>query len=254
MLLDEVAAGTDPHEGAALARALLERLVERGALVVATTHYPELKEWASATDGVINAAVGFDPETLAPTYRITLGRPGASHALQIAERLGLGDGVPERARSRMAPERLQVSELLAEAAGAERDAAEALRGAQVAGQQAEEALADAQRRERELREALEAVRAGAQAERERARAEAERQLGDYRRELDELRAEIREARRQERARDHATSAAADEALRERDRGLDRASQLTRTRTDRARGGADRAGRADRRGRSRSATR
>ena len=98
VLLDEVAAGTDPHEGAALARALLERLVERGALVMATTHYPELKEWASATEGVVNAAVGFDPETLAPTYRVTLGRPGASHALQIAERLGLGDGVPERAR------------------------------------------------------------------------------------------------------------------------------------------------------------
>ena len=108
VLLDEVAAGTDPHEGAALARALLERLVERGALVMATTHYPELKEWASATEGVVNAAVGFDPETLAPTYRVTLGRPGASHALQIAERLGLGDGVPERARARMAPERLHV--------------------------------------------------------------------------------------------------------------------------------------------------
>jgi DNA mismatch repair protein MutS2 len=228
VLLDEVAAGTDPHEGAALARALLERLVERGALVVATTHYPELKEWASATEGVVNAAVGFDPETLAPTYRITLGRPGASHALQIAERLGLGDGVPERARSRMAPERLHVSELLAEAAGAERDAAATLKAAQGARERAEEALADAERRERELREALEAVRAGAQAERERARAEAERQLADYRRELDDLRAEIREAGRLERARDRAASAAADEALRERDRRLDRASKRARS--------------------------
>ena len=231
VLLDEVAAGTDPYEGAALARALLERLVERGALVMATTHYPELKEWASATEGVINAAVGFDPETLAPTYRVTLGRPGASHALQIAERLGLGDGVPERARARMAPERLHVSELLAEAAGAERDAVEVLRGARVAGQQAEEALADAQRRERELRDALDAVRAGAQAERERARAEAERQLGDYRRELDALRGEIREARRQESTRGRATSEAADEALRARDRSLDRAARRTRTAHD-----------------------
>ena len=89
VLLDEVAAGTDPVEGSALAQALLARLAEQARLTVVTTHYAELKEWASATDGVANAATGFDPDTHAPLYRIALGRPGISHALQTAERLGL---------------------------------------------------------------------------------------------------------------------------------------------------------------------
>ena len=89
-----------------------------------TTHYPELKEWASATEGVANAATGFDPETHEPLYRVTLGRPGVSHALRIAERLGLDGAVVSDARDRVAPERLRIEELLAEAEGAEREAAE----------------------------------------------------------------------------------------------------------------------------------
>ncbi len=89
VLIDEIAAGTDPVEGAALARALLAELVDRGALVLVTTHYAELKEWASERPEAENAAVGFDPDALAPTYLLAIGRPGASHALQIAERLGL---------------------------------------------------------------------------------------------------------------------------------------------------------------------
>ena len=89
VLLDEVAAGTDPVEGAALAQALLERLAGQARLTVATSHYHELKEWASASDGAANAATGFDPETEEPLYRIALGRPGTSHALRIAARLGL---------------------------------------------------------------------------------------------------------------------------------------------------------------------
>jgi DNA mismatch repair protein MutS2 len=227
VLLDEVAAGTDPHEGAALARALLERLVERGALVVATTHYPELKEWASTTAGVVNAAVGFDPDTLAPTYHVALGRPGASHALQIAERLGLADDIVGRARSAIAPARLAAADLLAEAAGAERDAAASLARAEEARTATEAALADAVRRERELADALEAVRAGARAERERARAEAEVMLTAYHRELDDLRAEIREARRSEQLRASASSEAATAAASERDRRLGRATDQTR---------------------------
>ena len=92
VLLDELAAGTDPVEGSALAQALLARLARQARLTLVTTHYPELKEWASATDGVANAATGFDPETHAPLYRIALGRAGTSHALRIAERLGLDRG------------------------------------------------------------------------------------------------------------------------------------------------------------------
>ena len=89
VLLDELASGTDPVEGSALAQALVARLAEQARLTLVTTHYPELKEWASASEGVANAGTGFDPDTHAPLYRIALGRPGTSHALQIAERLGL---------------------------------------------------------------------------------------------------------------------------------------------------------------------
>ena len=76
VLLDEVAAGTDPEEGSALAQALLERLAGQARLTVVTTHYGELKEWASARDGVMNAATGFDVEADTPLYRLALGRPG----------------------------------------------------------------------------------------------------------------------------------------------------------------------------------
>ena len=105
MLVDELASGTDPVEGSALAQALLDRLARQARLTVATTHYPELKEWASSTEGAVNAATGFDPETNAPLYRLALGRPGTSHALRIAERLGIdargrrGRAGPGRARA-----------------------------------------------------------------------------------------------------------------------------------------------------------
>ena len=102
VLVDELASGTDPVEGSALAQALLTRFAEQARLTIVTTHYPELKEWASSTDGVANAATGFDPDTHAPLYRVALGRPGTSHALQIAERLGLDADVVEDARGRVA--------------------------------------------------------------------------------------------------------------------------------------------------------
>ncbi|HSL65073.1 MAG TPA: hypothetical protein VK874_10495, partial [Gaiellaceae bacterium] len=107
VLVDELASGTDPVEGSALAQALLERLARQARLAVVTTHYPELKEWASATDGAANAATAIDPETHEPLYRIALDRPGTSHALATAARLGLDPAVVEDARGRIAPERLR---------------------------------------------------------------------------------------------------------------------------------------------------
>src|SRR5690606_14839953 len=89
VLLDEVAGATDPEEGAALAAAVLEALVARGAAVAATTHYERLKELAAAQDAFVNASVGFDFDTMQPTFELAIGSPGASSALAVASRHGM---------------------------------------------------------------------------------------------------------------------------------------------------------------------
>ncbi|MCR2802871.1 endonuclease MutS2 [Paenibacillus soyae] len=108
LLLDEMAAGTDPSEGIALSIAVLERLLERGALVAATTHFNEIKSFASRTPGCQNGRMAFDPETLLPLYRLEIGEAGDSHAFAIARRFGLPEAVMTRAetllRSRGVPE------------------------------------------------------------------------------------------------------------------------------------------------------
>ena len=132
VLLDEPAAGTDPDEGARLAQAVIERLVEQGALVLATTHHPEVKAWASAAPAAANAAVAVDLRTLRPLYTLQMGEPGASHALGIAEGLGLDPEVVEAARRAGPPERRALEALLADAASA-RAAAEEEREAAAPG-------------------------------------------------------------------------------------------------------------------------
>ncbi len=191
VLLDELAAGTDPEEGSALAQALLARLVRQVRLTVVTTHYPELKEWASANGEAVNGATGFDPETDEPLYRIALGRPGTSHALSIAERLGLDGAVVADARTRVMPERLRTAELLADAEAAER-AAVLLRA------ELEDALGRARAREAELEREHGRIRASADRARLEAVAETERELAEARAELSALRDDLRLARRRKR--------------------------------------------------------
>jgi DNA mismatch repair protein MutS2 len=228
VLLDEVAAGTDPIEGAALARALLDALSQRAALTVTTTHYAEVKQWASATPGALNGAVGFDAETLAPTYTLTLGRPGPSHALEIARRLGLAEEVIDGARAGLAPERVETERLLGEAARSEQAAAR-LR-AEAEGEHAEAAAlrARAADHEQARRAAAEAAAAAVADERERARAEAQSDLATHRSELEALREELRSARREERRRRTTPTVEAREAEAERDRSLGAADARART--------------------------
>lgn len=114
VLFDELGAGTDPAEGAALAKAILATMQERGAVVVASTHYGELKAFAYSQPGFINAAMEFDSKTLRPTYRLLLGAPGASQALRIAERYGIPAEVVERAKEGLSEQHLDVTRMMEE--------------------------------------------------------------------------------------------------------------------------------------------
>lgn len=112
VLLDELGAGTDPSEGSALAMAVLEELHARGARTVATTHINELKVFAHLRDGMENASVEFNPQTLGPTYRLLIGVPGQSNALTVARKLGMTPDIITRARSYMQKELLNLEEVV----------------------------------------------------------------------------------------------------------------------------------------------
>ncbi|MEW6275106.1 MAG: endonuclease MutS2, partial [Bacillota bacterium] len=130
VLLDELGAGTDPVEGAALARAILERLQGKGAKTIATTHYSELKEFVHGRQGMENACVEFDAVTLQPTYRLLTGRPGGSQAFAIALRLGVDANLIAQARGYLSKEQAALADLLQEV---ERDRQLAARDREEAG-------------------------------------------------------------------------------------------------------------------------
>jgi DNA mismatch repair protein MutS2 len=164
VLLDEVGAGTDPAEGAALAKALLDQLMARNARVVATTHYGELKEYAYTHAGVENASVEFNKETLSPTYRILLGVPGSSNAFYIASRLGMPDEIVEDARAFLSHREAETGELLQQIEASRRAAHEAERQALQAREEAYRAREEYQTRVRQIAEVQRTVRQQAQDE------------------------------------------------------------------------------------------
>lgn len=125
VLLDEIAGGTDPEEGSALAAAVLEGLVDEGAAVVTTTHYERLKELAADDERFANASVGFDFEAMEPTFTLTMGVPGPSSALAVARRFGMPDAVIDRAQEHMSQAAIDREQLLADLQREQRQAEEA---------------------------------------------------------------------------------------------------------------------------------
>jgi DNA mismatch repair protein MutS2 len=174
VLLDELGAGTDPDEGAALAQAILEELAERGALVIATTHLEPLKAFASTHPRARNASVEFDTATLAPTFRLRYDQPGQSYALTVAARLGLGPELIARAQAHRSEHAARLSELLATLDAHART--EATRAREI-----ERARTDAAVQLAKARETAKEAEGKAKTIVERAKAEAAALLADVRR-------------------------------------------------------------------------
>lgn len=186
VLLDELGAGTDPQEGAALARAILDELVSRGCTTLVATHYPELKVYAHQTGGIRNASVEFDLDTLEPTYHLTVGLPGRSNALAIARRLGLSDAIIGRASEGIDITELQADELLDE-----------IRRERAQAQAARERIEEEERKTREERQELNYRLRDIQDERRKVLMEAqqvaEEELRALRHETEELKSRLRAA-------------------------------------------------------------
>jgi len=187
VLLDELGAGTDPQEGASLARAILAHLLERRITCLVATHYPELKAYAHATPGVVNASMEFNLQTLRPSYHLTIGLPGRSNALAIAERLGLPKAIIQAARATLDPNDLRAEDLLDEIHH-QRDLARQARSA------ADRARNEAERTRNELSRRLEKVEDERRAILEKAQNDARAELADVQRQLDELRRSLARAR------------------------------------------------------------
>lgn len=187
VILDELGAGTDPQEGAAIARAILSHLISRGVTTFVATHYPELKTFAHSTEGVVNASLEFDIQTLRPTYRLTIGLPGRSNALLIAQRLGLDQDIISAARQEINPDDLRADKLLDDIrrernrTSRERQKLEKARGA------VEQRTHDLEQELKQLEDHRREVLA-------RARAEGELEVAVLRQNIDSLKAQLKKAR------------------------------------------------------------
>lgn len=189
VLLDEIGAGTDPTEGAALAKAILLAFVGAGARVIATTHYGELKAFAYEHPAFQNAAMEFDLETLRPTYRLRLGIPGASHAISIAQRLGIPSGVIQSALDALGTQQVDLMRMISR-----------LEAAQHAAEQVEaeytRLLRETETLKERLMEELEAANLARREAKKTAQAEVEETIRQLREEANAILQELRKAQRE----------------------------------------------------------
>jgi DNA mismatch repair protein MutS2 len=187
VILDELGAGTDPQEGAALARAILASLLGRGVTTLVTTHHPELKSFAHETEGVVNASVEFDVKTLRPTFQLTIGLPGRSNAIAIASRLGLDPEIVAAAKSEVHPDDLRTDKLLDDIRK-ERNRSSREREKAIKARQKTDEL------NRELETRLEKIEDERREVLAKARAEGELEVAVLKRNLDSLRGQLKNAR------------------------------------------------------------
>ncbi|MBI2757586.1 MAG: endonuclease MutS2 [Chloroflexi bacterium] len=186
VIFDELGSGTDPQEGAAIARAILSHLLERGATTFVATHYPELKTFAHSTEGVVNASLEFDIQTLRPTYKLTLGLPGRSNALLIAQRLGLDEKLVAAARSEISPDDLRADKLLD-------DIRKERNRASRAGEKLEKARDRIESQTRELDQRLEKIEDERREVLAKARAEGELEVAVLKQNIASLKQQLRKA-------------------------------------------------------------